>query len=52
MVKCQCKLGGYVYDPEEGEPRSKVEAGTAFDDLPDKWRCPSCGVKKKMFKDL
>lgn len=50
MKKWKCKVCGYVYDPEKGDPDSGVEAGTAFEDIPDTWVCPVCGVEKSMFE--
>lgn len=47
--KYKCKVCGYVYDPEIGEPKTKTDPGTAFDDLPDLWRCPKCGAGKIRF---
>ena len=41
---------GYVYDPEVGDPDSGIEPGTAFEDLPDHWVCPICGVGKEDFE--
>ena len=38
------------YDPEIGDPDSGVAPGTAFEDLPDDWVCPDCGVSKDMFE--
>ena len=35
MKKYKCLLCGYVYDPAVGDPDNGVEAGTAFEDLPD-----------------
>ena len=29
-----------------------VEAGTAFEDLPDGWTCPDCGVGKEEFEPV
>ncbi|MEN6329820.1 MAG: rubredoxin [Methanobacteriaceae archaeon] len=52
MAKCKCKLCGYVYDSESGESRSKVDPGTDFKYLPESWCCPTCGAKKRMFKDI
>jgi rubredoxin len=49
-VKYKCKLCGYIYDPYVGELRSKIEAGTEFEDLPQSWKCPSCGAAKKRSK--
>lgn len=47
--KYQCKVCGYIYDPEEGDPHSGIAPGTAFEDIPDDWTCPICGVTKKDF---
>ena len=49
MKKYQCTACTYVYDPEKGDPDNGVEAGTSFDDLPDGWTCPDCGVGKDLF---
>ena len=46
-----CGVCGYQYDPAKGDPDSGVAAGTAFDDLPDDWVCPLCGVGKEMFEE-
>lgn len=48
-LKYQCKVCGFVYDPEEGDPDSGIAPGTAFEDIPDDWYCPVCGVSKKDF---
>ena len=45
----QCTVCGFVYDPEEGDPDSGIAPGTAFEDIPDDWYCPVCGVSKKDF---
>jgi flavin reductase (DIM6/NTAB) family NADH-FMN oxidoreductase RutF/rubredoxin len=45
----QCKVCGYIYDPEEGDPHAGVPPGTAFEDIPEDWSCPICGVTKKDF---
>lgn len=47
--KYQCKVCGYIYDPEEGDPHAGIPPGTAFEDIPDDWECPVCGVSKKDF---
>ncbi len=49
MQKYQCAVCGYVYDPVVGDPDSDVPAGTAFEDIPDTWHCPVCGVGKSHF---
>jgi len=50
MDKYVCKVCGYVYDPEKGDPDSGIEPGTKFEDLPDDWVCPVCGAKKEDFE--
>ena len=44
MKKYICETCGYVYDPAEGDPDNGIAPGTAFEDLPDDWVCPLCGV--------
>jgi rubredoxin len=50
MEKWVCTACGYVYDPEAGDPDSGVAPGTAFEDIPEDWVCPLCGVGKDMFE--
>ena len=50
MQKYQCTVCLYVYDPAEGDPVNGIEPGTAFENLPDDWVCPDCGVGKDMFE--
>jgi rubredoxin len=52
MKKYECIVCGYIYDPAEGDPDAGVEPGTAFEDLPDDWVCPECGVGKDEFEPL
>lgn len=52
MWQCQMHYCGYVYDPDQGDPKRNVPAGTKFDDLPEGWTCPFCGASAKMFKPL
>ncbi len=52
MKKYKCLMCGYVYDPEAGVPDDGVEPGTAFEDLPDDWVCPDCGVGKDEFEPV
>jgi len=51
MKKYLCLSCGFVYDPAVGDPMSGIEAGTAFEDLPDDYICPLCGVKKSEFRE-
>lgn len=50
--KYQCVICGYIYDPTEGDPDSGIAPGTAFEDIPDNWQCPICGVSKRDFKPI
>lgn len=52
MDKYICIVCDYVYDPAIGDPDQGIAPGTAFEDLPDDWSCPDCGVGKDDFKKL
>ncbi|MBC6443845.1 MAG: rubredoxin [Alphaproteobacteria bacterium GM202ARS2] len=52
MKKYICKVCGHIYDPEEGDPDGGIPPGTAFEDIPDDWECPECGVTKDDFEPL
>ena len=52
MDKYECTVCGYIYDPAEGDPDNGVEPGTAWDNLPDDWVCPTCGAGKEDFKKV
>ncbi|MGI6566872.1 MAG: rubredoxin [Firmicutes bacterium] len=43
MEKWECMVCGYIYDPAE-------EGGIPFEELPDDWVCPLCGVGKDEFQ--
>ena len=46
MKTWQCIVCGFVYDEEEGWEQDGIAPGTAWDDVPDDWLCPECGVGK------
>lgn len=52
MWQCQMTNCGYIYNPDKGDRKGKIPAGTRFEDPPDDWRCPVCGASKKAFKPL
>ena len=52
MKKYECMACGYVYDPEKGHPESDVAPGTAWEDVPEDWVCPLCGVGKDEFEEV
>lgn len=47
-TKWRCKVCGYVYDVKRGEPQHGIAPGTAFEDLPDDYTCPVCGLDVKI----
>jgi len=51
MKKYRCTVCGYVYDPEVGDPDFGVSPGTSFEQLPEDWVCPVCGVEKTEFEE-
>ncbi len=52
MWQCQMTNCGCIYDPDRGDKRKKIPPGTAFNDLPEGWKCPVCGASTKAFKPL
>ncbi len=51
MKSYVCLVCGYVYVPEDGDPDNGVEPGTAWEDVPEDWECPLCGVGKDEFEE-
>lgn len=47
-----CLVCNWVYDEAQGAPDHGIAPGTAFDDIPDDWYCPECGVTKADFEPL
>ena len=45
-----CRACGLIYDEAEGDPDSGIAPGTKFEDIPDDWVCPLCGVGKDDFE--
>lgn len=44
-----CTKCSMIYDPAVGDPDSGITMGTAFEDIPEDWKCPICGATKKTF---
>lgn len=44
-----CDACGYTYSETDGDPDNGIDPGTAWDELPDDFVCPVCGVGKDMF---
>lgn len=52
MAKYKCTVCDYIYDPELGDPDGGVAPGTPFEEIPDDWICPRCGVGKSEFEKV
>ena len=48
-MKYVCDVCGYVYDEEIGEPDANINPGTKWEDVPEDFVCPLCGVGKDNF---
>jgi rubredoxin-NAD+ reductase len=52
MSKWECIVCGLVYDEKEGWPDDGIAPGTKWEDVPEDWLCPDCGVGKEDFELL
>jgi len=43
----RCDSCEYVYSESRGDNREGFPAGTAWEEVPDDWCCPDCGVRDK-----
>ena len=48
MSRYQCDSCGYTFNEVDGDPREGFPSGTDWDDVPDDWACPDCGVREKI----
>ena len=46
-----CTVCGWIYDEAKGDPVNDLAAGVKFEDLPDDFVCPLCGVGKDSFEE-
>jgi rubredoxin len=46
----QCGACGFIYDEAEGLPAEGIAPGTRWEDIPDSWSCPDCGMSKAQFE--
>jgi rubredoxin len=49
MGRYVCDVCGYVYDPALGDPENGVPQGAPFEEIPEDWVCPLCGMGKEAF---
>ena len=47
--KWECIVCGWIYDEEKGNPEEGIARGSRWEDVPDDWGCPECGVGKEDF---
>jgi len=52
MNHYQCTFCSYTYKPERGDKINEIPPGTAFEDLPDGWKCPTCRHPKMDFVEV
>lgn len=50
MSSWECIVCGWVYDEVKGWPEDGIEPGTRWEDIPEDWLCPDCGVGKEDFE--
>ena len=50
MKKYECSVCNWVYEPQIGDPDNGVAAGIPFEQIPEDWTCPLCGVSKEDFE--
>jgi len=50
MVKYECTVCGYIYDPALGDPDGSIEPGTSFEEIPMTGYVQSSGQLKMSLK--
>lgn len=51
MKKFACPCG-YIYNPEDGDPDNGIAPGTEWENVPEEWTCPICGLSKSAFEEV
>jgi rubredoxin len=49
MKTWRCVVCGFFYNEVEGLPAEGIAPGTRWEDIPEEWTCPDCGVSKRDF---
>ena len=49
MARYGCMICGWIYDEEAGDEGLGIAPGTLFEELPEDFTCPLCGVDKDQF---
>lgn len=50
MKSYLCVVCGLTYKEELGWPEDGIQPGTKWEDVPENWECPDCGVGKSDFE--
>jgi len=48
----ECQACSYIFDENSIDSASGVAPGTRFQDIPEEWKCPVCGVGPEFFEEL
>ncbi|XP_023545844.1 uncharacterized protein LOC111805157 [Cucurbita pepo subsp. pepo] len=46
----ECRSCGHKFDEAVGDPTYPIAPGLPFEQLPEDWRCPTCGAAKSFFE--
>ena len=51
MKSYVCTVCGYTYNEADADPEHGIAPGTKWEDIPDDFVCPMCGVGKDLFEE-
>ncbi len=49
-MRYECSVCGFIYDESIGLPEENMAPDTPWQEVPDSWHCPDCGVGKEDFE--
>jgi rubredoxin len=52
FIKWECVICGFIYDESLGLPELGIKPGTRWEDVPEDFECPDCGINKADFDPL
>lgn len=52
LMNYVCNVCGYEYDETAGDPENGIAPGTPWENVPEEWVCPLCGVGKDDFSPV
>jgi len=50
FLSWMCVVCGFIYNEADGWPEDGIAPGTRWDEVPEDWVCPDCGVGKADFE--